>query len=195
MVRLRPHSGLDAAVPDAAPPMRARLSLLIGNRRGIVVLLGVSSILAAFVEAATLALLAQLAASIVGGAHRATHNPVLALVHLHLGLGKQILVAFGLSVARLFFQLPLSVLPARIAADVITRMRLELFDAFSRASWTVQSRGSEGSLQEVMTNQVSQAIGGVSGTTGLIAAGLQFLVLMISAFYLNVLAAIVVGAM
>jgi ATP-binding cassette, subfamily B, bacterial len=175
--------------------MRARLSLLIGNRRGLVVLLGVSSILAGFIEAATLAMLAQLAASIVGGAHRATHNPVLSLVDLHLSLGKQILVAFGLTVLRLFFQIPLSTLPARIAADVITRMRLELFDAFSRASWTVQSRGSEGSLQEVMTNQVSQAIGGVSGTTGLIAASLQFLVLMISAFYLNTVAAIVVGAM
>jgi len=78
---------------------------------------------------------------------------------------------------------------------VITRMRLELFDAFSRASWTVQSGGSEGSLQEVMTNQVSQAIGGVSGTTGLITSSLQFLVLMISAFYLNAVAALVVGAM
>jgi ATP-binding cassette, subfamily B, bacterial len=175
--------------------MRTRLSLLIGDRWRLVGLLGVCSILAGFTEAATLALLAQLAASIVGGAHRAAHNPVLSLVNLHLTLGKQILIAFGLCVARLFFQIPLSVLPARIAADVITRMRLELFDAFSRASWTVQSRGTEGSLQEVMTNQVSQAIGGVSATTGLIAASLQFLVLMISAFYLNVAAAIVVGAM
>jgi ABC-type multidrug transport system fused ATPase/permease subunit len=190
MVRLLRRSG-----PDAAPAMRTRLSLLIGDRRGLVVLPGVCSILAGFIQAETLAMLAQLAASIVGGAHRATHNPVLSLVDLHLSLGKQILVAFGLTVARLFFQIPLSTLPARIAADVITRMRLELFDAFSRASWTVQSRGSEGSLQEVMTNQVSQAIGGVSGTTGLIAASLQFLVLMISALYLNVVAAIVVGAM
>jgi ATP-binding cassette, subfamily B, bacterial len=175
--------------------MGTRLSLLIGDRRGLVVALAVCSILAGFIEAATLAMLAQLAASVVGGAHRAAHNPVLSLVDLHLSVGKQILIAFGLSVLRLLFQIPLSVLPARIAADVITRMRLELFDAFSRASWTVQSRGSEGSLQEVMTNQVSQAIGGVGGTTGLISSSLQFLVLMISALYLNVVAALVVGAL
>jgi ATP-binding cassette, subfamily B, bacterial len=175
--------------------MGARLSLLIGDRRGLVVALAACSILSGFIEAATLAMLAQLASAVVGGAHRATHNPVLSLVNLHLSVNDQILIAFGLVVLRLLVQIPLSVLPARIAADVITRMRLELFDAFSRASWTVQSGGSEGSLQEVMTNQVSQAIGGVSGTTGLISSSLQFLVLMISAFYLNAVAAVVVGAM
>jgi ABC-type multidrug transport system fused ATPase/permease subunit len=191
MARLRRHSD-----PSPEPSMGRRLSLLIGDRRGLVVALAACSILSGLTEAATLAMLAQLAASVVGGAHRAAaHNPVLSLIDLHLSIGKQILIALGLSLARLFFQIPLSVLPARIAADVITRMRLELFDAFSRASWTVQSAGSEGTLQEVMTNQVSQAIGGVAGTTGVLSSSLQFAVLMISAFYLNVTAAVVVGAM
>ena len=95
--------------------MRRRLSLLIGDRRGLVIALGACSILSGFVEAATLAMLAQLATSVVGGAHRAaTHNPVLSLIDLHLTVGKQILITLVLAIARLLLQIPLSVLPARL---------------------------------------------------------------------------------
>jgi ATP-binding cassette subfamily B protein len=175
--------------------MRERLNLLIGNRRGLIALLALCSILAGFTEAATLAMVAQLAASVVGGTHKGTHNAVLSLVNLHASVGTQILIAFGLASLRLLFQIPLSVLPARVSAEVMARLRIELFDAFSRASWSVQSRVREGNLQEVMTNQVSQAVSGVAGTTGLIAATLQFAVLMISALFLNFVAAVAVGAM
>jgi ATP-binding cassette, subfamily B, bacterial len=175
--------------------MRERLSLLIGDRRRLIVALAFCSIISGFTEAATLALVAQLAQQVVGGGHKGTHNAVLSLVNLHASIDMEILVAFGLCVLRLLFQIPLSVLPARIAADVMARLRTELFDAFSRASWTVQSSGNEGNLQEIMTNQVAQAVNGVAGTTGLIASTLQFAVLLISALFLNVVAAVGVGAM
>ncbi|HEV2974348.1 MAG TPA: ABC transporter ATP-binding protein [Solirubrobacteraceae bacterium] len=184
----------DSAAADAAST-RERLSLLIGDRRGLVVLLGVCSILSGFTEAVTLALVAQLAASVVGGVNKASHAHTLSLFSIHARVGTLILVALGFSLLRLLFQIPLSVLPARITADVLARLRAELFDAFSRASWTVQSRGKEGKLQEVMTNQVQQAVQGVTGTTGLIASVLQFVVLMASALLLNVVAAFVVGAL
>jgi ABC-type multidrug transport system fused ATPase/permease subunit len=132
---------------------------------------------------------------VVGGAHAASHNAVLSLVNLHVGFGTQVLIAFALTVLRLALQIPLSVLPARVGAQVMARLRIELFEAFSRASWTVQASGKEGNLQEIMTNQVAQATTGVAGTTGLISSTLQFLVLMISALFLNVIAALVVGAM
>jgi ABC-type multidrug transport system fused ATPase/permease subunit len=186
---------LDRAPSGGSGSMRERLSLLIGDRRGLIAVLAGCSILSGFTEAATLALVAQLAARVVGGAHKGTHNPVLSLVNLHASVGTQILIAFGFCALRLLLQIPLSLLPARISADVMARLRQELFDAFSRASWTVQSRGSEGNLQEIMTNQVAQAVNGVAGPTGLIASTLQFAVLMISALYLNVVAAIAVGAM
>ncbi|HEY1451581.1 MAG TPA: ABC transporter ATP-binding protein [Solirubrobacteraceae bacterium] len=175
--------------------MRERLGLLIGDRRRLIVVLALCSILSGFTEAATLALVAQLAVSVVGGAHKGGHNPVLSIVNLHTGVGTQILIALGFSLLRLLLQIPLSTLPARIAAEVMARLRVELFDAFSRASWTAQSRAGEGNLQEIMTNQVSQAVSGVAGTTGLIASTLQFLVLMASALFLNVVAAVAVGAM
>jgi ATP-binding cassette subfamily B protein len=180
--------------------MRERLSLLIGDRRGMVAALAVCSILSGFAEAATLALVAQLGFDIVGGAHKGshqatTHSGIVSLINLHASVGTLILLAFALSLLRLVFQIPLSVLPARIAAQVMARLRTELFDAFSRASWTAQSRGAEGNLQEIMTNQVAQAVSGVAGTTGLIASSLQFLVLLVTALTLNVVAAAAVGAM
>jgi ATP-binding cassette subfamily B protein len=174
--------------------MRERLSLLIGDRRRLIALLALTSIVSGFVESATLAMVAELAASLVGG-HKGTHNPVLSLVNLHASLGQQILITFGLCIVRLLLQIPLSTLPARIGAQVMARLRTELFDAFSRASWTVQSRGREGNLQEIMTNQVQQAVNGVSGTTGLIASALQFAVLMVSALVLSPVAAVAVAGM
>jgi ABC-type multidrug transport system fused ATPase/permease subunit len=175
--------------------MRRRLDLLIGDRRGLIALLAFCSVMSGFTEAATLALVAELAASVVGGAHQGTHSHALSLFSIHAGPGTLIPVAFGFCALRLLFQIPLSMLPARIAAQVMARLRTELFDAFSRASWTVQSQGREGNLQEIMTNQVAQAVSGVAGTTGLITSSLQFLVLMAFAFKLNALAAVVVGAM
>jgi ATP-binding cassette subfamily B protein len=195
MYRLRQPRGSSTSAAEA----RERVSLLIGDRRRLVVALAVCSILSGFVEAATLAMVAQLAASVVGGVHKGghaeAHNAVLSLINVHVGVGKQILITLALCVARLLLQLPLSVLPARISAAVMARLRIELFDAFSRASWTVQSGGGEGTLQEIMTNQVGQAVSGVGATTSLIAASLQFLVLMVSALFLSAFAAVAVGAM
>ncbi len=194
MPRLRPRSSTAQTAAEAAST-RERLSLLIGDRRGLIALLAGCSVLSGFTEAATLALVAQLAVSVVGGAHKLAHSRTLSLLDIHASQGRLILIAAGFALLRLLFQIPLSVLPARISASVMARLRGELFDAFSHASWTVQSSSTEGKLQEVMTNQVQQAVLGVSGTTGLITSVLQFLVLMGTALALNVLAAVVVGAM
>ncbi len=174
--------------------MRSRLSLLIGDRRRLILALASCSILSGFTEAGTLTLVADIAASLVTGnqTHKQGHG-VAALINLHTSTGTLILIALGLSLLRLVFQIPLSVLPARIAADVQARLRTELFNAFSRASWTVQSRDREGQLQETTTGQVMQAVGGAVGATGLIIASVQFTVLMVSALALNPVAAVVVG--
>jgi ATP-binding cassette, subfamily B, bacterial len=72
-------------------------------------------------------------------------------------------------------------------------MRRRLFDAFSRASWGMQSRDREGQLQETMTNQVNQATAGAIQTTMLITSLFTFLVLMGSALALNAVAAVIVA--
>ncbi len=193
MPRLRSRRSEPPSAAEGAST-RERLNLLIGDRRGLIAVLSVCSILSGFTEAATLALVAQLAAMVVGGKHKGSSR-TLALLDIHAGEGRLILIAAGFALLRLLFQIPLSVLPARISASVLARLRTELFDAFSRASWTVQSSSREGKLQEVMTNQVQQAVFGVTGTTGLITSSLQFVVLMGTALALSVVAAVAVGAL
>ncbi|HEX3434330.1 MAG TPA: ABC transporter ATP-binding protein [Solirubrobacteraceae bacterium] len=196
MRRLLLRRGLPRA-PELS--MREGLVPLIGDRRGSMALLALCSVLSGLIEAATLAMIAQLAATVVGsavhGGHPGTHSAVLSLINLHASVGVQILITFGLCILRLLLQIPLSTLPASITAHVMARLRTELFDAFSRASWSAQSRGREGNLQEIMTNQVTQAINAVSGTTGLLATSLQFVVLMVAALFLSPLAGVAVGAL
>jgi ATP-binding cassette subfamily B protein len=177
---------------QATPSMVSRLSMLIGDRRRSVVALAFVSIASGFTEAGIVALIAQVAATLVTGAKvlQADIGPL----HVHAGLGTLIGIAFALTIARIIIQIPLSILLARIPADVQAGLRTRLFGAFSRASWGVQSQDREGQLQETMTSQVMQATVGAQQTTILINALFSFLVLMISAFLLNPLAALVVGS-
>jgi ATP-binding cassette subfamily B protein len=177
---------------DSPPPIssgRTRLSLLIGERRKLVVALVITSILSGFAEAATLAAIALLAAVITGASRPHTH---LSLIHLDASAGTLITIAFVFATVRLLLQFPLSILPARIAADVQASLRTRLFHSFTRASWDLQSRDREGQLQETMTSQVMQATNGVMNMTALITSSFTLCVLVISAFALNVAAAAIV---
>jgi ATP-binding cassette subfamily B protein len=172
--------------------MGSRLNLLIGERRRSIVGLAIGSIVSGLAEAATIAVIAVVASSLIKGSKRAHVD--IAHLHLNASVGTLIWIAAGLALLRIALQVPLSILPARIASGVQSGMRKQLFHAYSEASWGVQSRDREGRLQETMTGQVMQATGGAVQTTMLINSTLSFLILMAFAVALNVLAAIIVGA-
>jgi len=176
---------------DAAPSsMRARLDLLIGDRRRTILSLTGFSLLAGFAEAATLALIAQVAYGVVkGGSHLHTN---IGPFQVHASVGTLLKIAFVVCVIRILLVVPVSVLPARIITSVQADLRTRIFDAYTRSSWRVQSSDREGQLQETMTNQVMQATAAAMMMTGLITSGIMFVVLIVSAFALNVLAAVVV---
>jgi ATP-binding cassette subfamily B protein len=171
--------------------MRSQLDLLIGGRRRPVVALSLSSIFAGFTEAGLLAIVAQVAAALVNG--KGVHART-GFLTLHTSVGTLLWVAVALGVVRLLLQLPLSILPARIAADVQEALRRRIFRSFTRASWEVQSRDREGQLQEIMTSQTSQATQGALQATGLLTSTLGFLILMGSAVAFSPPAAAVVFA-
>ena len=180
--------------PAAAPlsgSRRARIALLIGDRRRLVGALAVCSLLSGFTESATLVLVAELATTLVGTEHAKTSHT--SLFAIHASTGTLLILAFVLTAVRLLFQIPLSILPSRIAADVLANVRSGLFNAFTRASWSVQSADREGQLQETLTGQALQAASGADQTTQLITASLQFLTLITVAVIVNAVAAIVVG--
>lgn len=168
----------------------SQLRPLLGDRRAAVITLSITSLLSGFTEAGVLAVVAQVAASLVSGATQV--HVALGPVDIHATIGTLLAVACGLAVVRLALQVPISVLPARIAADVQAGLRMRLFGAFTYASWSAQSRDREGHLQEMMTNQVVQATLGALQAAILITAVITFLVLMASALVLNPAGAIVV---
>jgi len=74
-------------------------------------------------------------------------------LHATLSTGTLAAIALGLTLVRLAMQLPISILPARIAADVQAQLRSRVFHAFTRASWEVQSRDREGQLQDTIRSR------------------------------------------
>jgi ABC-type multidrug transport system fused ATPase/permease subunit len=170
--------------------MRSQMGALLGDRRRAVVALTISSTFSGLTEAGFLAMVSQIAATIVNRSTPA--HGKLGVLHLHLGVGTLFAVALGLILARLLLQAPLAILPARIASSVQARLRRDLFSAYTRASWAVQSSDREGHLQETLTSQVIQASTGAQAATSLIVSAVTFFVLMASALVLNVLAALVV---
>jgi ATP-binding cassette subfamily B protein len=172
------------------PAAWSSLRPLLGDRRGLIAALALGSVLSGISEAAILAVLAQVAAALVDGAKR-VHVDVGPL-HMNQAIGTLLALALALSVVRLVLQVPVSLLPARIAAQVQGRLRENLFDAFTRASWAVKSRDREGHLQELVTNQVTQAALGAVQAASLLVWLVTFLVMVISALVLNVAVALIV---
>ncbi len=162
----------------------ARINLLIDGRRRTIAVLAGCSVVSGFTEAAMLAVVAQIAVALAGGGKTRVHG-----IHLHASTHNLILIAFALASVRLLIQIPLSVLPARLAADVQAGLRRRLFRAFTVASWSVQSADREGQLQETMSGQVMQAGAGALQFTTLVTSSLTFLVMLAFAVALNAIAA------
>jgi ATP-binding cassette, subfamily B, bacterial len=190
---MTPSPPPDGQSPSPYASSRARLHALLGDRYQAVATLALSSMLAGFAEAGILVLLAQIGATLVNRTKEVRLSA--GLVHVDTHVGTLFLVAAGLCLLRLALQAPISVLPARIAADVQARLRTNLFGAFTRASWEVQSNDREGHMQETMTSQVIQATFGALQATTLLSTLITFLVLMLTALALNVVAAgVILGA-
>jgi ATP-binding cassette subfamily B protein len=168
------------------------LRLLLGDKRGAVAALVVSSLLSGLAEAGILAILAQVGAALVDG----TKHVQVELGPLHLSetVGTMLAFASVLAVLRLALQVPVSLLPARISSDVQLKLRESIFESFTRASWAEQSRDREGHLQELMTNQVTEATQAAIRATELIISLATFTVMVVSALVLNVVAALIVLA-
>jgi ATP-binding cassette subfamily B protein len=179
-------------VEPPRPSMRARMLGLIRKQRKRVAAIGLLAVLSATVEAITLALIAQIATSLVkpDGAHART-----TLLHIHGPTKTLLIVAFVITLARVpLLQLPATILPARIISDIGAEIRSNLFQSYSLASWDTQSRDREGQLQETMTNQAGQATQSVGSLLGLMTSTLTFVVLLLWAVILNPFAAVIVLA-
>ncbi|HEY2161541.1 MAG TPA: hypothetical protein VGH24_09565, partial [Solirubrobacteraceae bacterium] len=146
--------------------------------------------MAAISEAGILTITAQVATSLVNGV---THIQIsLASFRIHATIGTLLLIAMELALVRFALQIPIAYYPSVIAGDVQANLRRQLFGAFSAASWDLQSKDREGHLQELMTNQITFASNGALQATALVTSFFTLVVLVVSAFALNVIAALTV---
>jgi ABC-type multidrug transport system fused ATPase/permease subunit len=167
------------------------MHLLLGDRKSVIAALVIASILSGLTEAGILAILAQTAAALADGASRieVSIGPLESVT-----IGALLACGAALALFRFALQALLAYLPARIATDIQARLRGELFDAFTRASWAVQSRDREGHLQELMTDQMAIAAAATLWTTILLTSAFTFLMLIVSALALDPVVAVVVLA-
>jgi len=178
--------------PRPSNSILGQLRFALRGHGGLVVAVVIVGLLAGLFEAATVAIIALAAGALVEGS-KSVH---IALSGLHTTVRFSVLVdiAFAAAGLRLVTQLPIAMLPARMASDAQARMRRQLFAAFSNASWEEQSRDTEGHLQELVTSQASQAAGAVASVAGLVSTLLTFIVLLVAALLLEAVAALIVLA-
>ena len=165
---------------------------LLGRSRTRAALLVLSSTAMGLAEAGVLVMVARAATSLANGSRRVDAS--LGPLHVHASLPHFLLAAAALACLRLVLAVPTSVLGARITADVQATLLHGLFDRLARASWSVKSTDLEGHFQELMTNQVTQAVQGSAWATNLLTNLFAFLALVAAALVISPLAATIVVA-
>jgi ATP-binding cassette subfamily B protein len=169
-----------------------QLRPLLGDKRREIVVLAITAVLSGFAEVGILAIVAQVATSLVSRATRI--HLAIGPVHADPTVGALLTIALVLAVIRVVLQVTISLIPARIAAEVQGNQRRRMFNAFTHASWEMQSRDREGHLQEIMTSQILQVSQGALQAATLIPWTCALAVLVLSALVLNVVAAGIVLA-
>ena len=97
------------------------LRFLLGERRGRIAALAGASVLSGLTESGILAVLAQTATALVSNASQVHIS--LGPLNLHATVGALLAIALVLGVVRLVLQVPVSILPAQIAAEIQGRLR------------------------------------------------------------------------
>jgi ATP-binding cassette subfamily B protein len=172
--------------------MLSRLRPLLGGQYRSVVALAIGSVLSGAAEAGVLAIVAQVATSLVNGAARV--RLAIGPQHVDVTIGTLLAIAFALATIRIALQVLVSYFPAHIATEVQGQLRRRMFTAFTHASWDMQSRDREGHLQEIMTSQIMQASQGALQASTMISWMFTFAALIVAALVLNVVAAVLVLA-
>lgn len=148
----------------------------------------VASVAAGLAEAGVLAVLAETALLIAK--HQSHLATTVGPVRLRASVAAVLALGVGLALVRIALGFITSFIPAWISTSMQATLRSDLFEAFTTASWDVQSREREGHFQELITNHINEATQAYAVAATLITAFLTFLVLVISAVALSPFAAL-----
>jgi ATP-binding cassette, subfamily B, bacterial len=161
----------------------------LGKSTRNLVVLGGTAIVGGFAEAAMMVAIVKIAASLAGSAN------VIKVSGVDLTIAQLFWAATALLAIRFVLNFVNAYLTARLSVDALTYARRVTFGDFVGASWKVQSAEREGHLQELMSNHVNRVSQAALTLANCTVAGFNFLALMLTALYINKVAAglIVVG--
>jgi ABC-type multidrug transport system fused ATPase/permease subunit len=144
------------------------------------------------VEAVLLVMVANIALTVGGtaGAGEGIAANLGPLDDLNLTVEASLVLALGLAVARLAFQLVSAWISARITADLIAEIRGETFADYSAASWEEQSRRREAEVQDLLVRHVNRSISGVSVIARGISTAFLVVALLVSAVLVDPVSAV-----
>lgn len=166
-----------------------RVGPFLGASRVRIAVLGIFSAVGGLSEAGLLAVVAQIAAALAGGQTRVEAD--LGPLTFAGSLTAMFITGFVLVLVRSAFQISVAYLPAQMSAEATARIRRDLFAAFTRASWEVQSQERDGHLQALMGTHVSQTSQGIVTLANALSAAVTFLTLVASAFLLSLTTALI----
>ncbi|WP_226925446.1 ABC transporter ATP-binding protein [Georgenia thermotolerans] len=166
-----------------------RLSPFFRRSRRQLLLLGALSLVAGVVESTLIALIAIIAASLASGTEGVQAE--LGPLALDLPLRAAFAVAVVLALGRAGVNAMLAYVPARLGSQAMADLRRELFDAFVGAAWTVKANERGGVFQSLMNMHISTVSQAVITLGHGVSAGVTFLTLVISAYVLNLPAAVI----
>ena len=189
-----PESAGDAspAAPEEVSATKLVLDATVGHRRQLVAV-AIVAFLGALAEAGVLVIIARLAFALADGGDN---------VDVHLGpLGQRSIaipaligLAAGLIVVRVVFQVLQARWIATTFAAVWSATRRRLLSLYVGASWELQSGERDGRLQELVTTYATTAASTVLQLSQAIVAALSLAAFLVTAIFVNLLAAVVVSA-
>lgn len=160
------------------------------ERRAKAIGLVAASIGSGFAQSAILALIAEAAAAMVANKHRVSAQ--LGPISYNGPVSRVLFAAIGLACLQVLLQALIAYLPSAISAEVLRSLQNQLIRAYVDTSWETQANEPEGQLQDLMTNQATQASYAVLYSANLITGALTFVVLVVSAMVINIPVALIV---
>jgi ABC-type multidrug transport system fused ATPase/permease subunit len=179
-----------AARPSS--PLRL-VEQVAGRRRRMLVAISISAFLGGFAEAAVLVIIARVAFSLASG-DSSIKVDLGSLGEFTVPTAALIGVAAALTVVRVLLQVFQINRTTHAFARIWSDVRLRITRLYFGASWALQSQERDGKLQELLTTYASQVASSINALSGALVALVSLVAFLATAFFVNLIAAVVVMA-
>jgi ATP-binding cassette, subfamily B, bacterial len=180
----------DVGDPESRSSIDLVRAATVGHRRALVAV-GALALLGGFTEAGVLVLIARLAFALANGESN-VHASLGPFGGVSVTVPSLIAIAAGLVVLRVAFQLLQAERIAHTGAVVWSSVRRRLLVAYVNSTWALQSRQRDGRLQELVSTYAQSVTNTVLSLSNAIASFFSLLAFLLTAVFVNVLAAFLV---